>query len=266
MDGDTWREKLTPHSALNLHSAIDEQEYSWLIPIQEFNRKYPTQPTPSADEASRLKELYQYQVLDAPPDPKLDELTLLAADICQAPIALISFVDSDRQWFKSKVGLTISETPRYVAFCAHTIQQSDVLIVSDALADPRFSNNPLVTGSPYIRFYAGAPLVSPNGFALGTLCVIDYVPRELNQQQIRTLQTLSHQVIAQLELDREKTEFQQVTKKLYHLQQQFAERELVSQQESILFNLANQIRHSLDLDTILQTSVDEIRSLLQVDR
>lgn len=243
-----------------------------LIATPQVDRNSPPETLSSWDEAGRLRELYKYQILDTPPDSKLDELTVLAAEICQAPIALIGLVDSDRQWFKSKVGTTISEMPRHVAFGAHAIQQpqiSDVFLVPDALADQRFANNPLVTDYPKIRFYAGVPLITPLGYPVGTLCVMDYVPRTLSQQQLRALQTLTHQVIAQLELGRELIELQQVRTQLQQLQQlrqQFVERESLRQQESILLNLANQIHHSFDLDTILQTSVDEIRNFLRVDR
>jgi signal transduction histidine kinase len=266
MDGDALRENLTPHSATSIRTAARDQNHDWLVSIKLPEQNDSLNNAPFRDEAARLRELYQYHVLDTPPDSRLDELTLLAAEVCQAPVALISFVDRDRQWFKSKIGLSISETPRYISFCTHAIQQSEVFVVPDALKDQRFCNNPVVTADPKIRFYAGAPLINPSGFALGTLCVVDYVPRKLSQQQLKALETLSHQVIAQLELGRETAEFQQVTTKFQQLQQQFAEREVLSQQESILFNLANQIRHSLDLDTILQTSVNEIRNLLQVDR
>ncbi len=217
------------------------------------------------DEADRLKTLYQYQVLDTDPDPELDELTILAAEICQTPIALISFVDRDRQWFKSKVGINLCETPRYVAFCSHAIQQSNVFVVPDALDDPRFVDNPLVVDYPNLRFYAGTPLINADGFALGTLCVVDYQPRQLSQQQIRQLQILGHQVMAQLELKRDALQFQRMRHDFDYLQKQFVECESLSHQESIVFNLANQIRTSLDLDTILKIVVQEVRTLIQAD-
>lgn len=217
------------------------------------------------NETARLQELYRYQVLNTPPEPDLDELTRFAADICQTPIALISLVDADRQWFKSKVGITLSETPRALSFCTHAIQQPDLLVVTDTLFDKRFCQNPGVIGDPKIRFYAGAPLITPTGFVLGTLCVADYQPRQLSQQQLRHLQILSRQVMVQLELRRTTEETSHIQDNLQQLQQQFVEKEKLSQQELILFNLANQIRNSLDLDTILQTAVDEIRHLLQVD-
>lgn len=217
------------------------------------------------NEAARLQELYRYQVLDTPPEPGLDELTMFAAEICQTPIALVSLVDADRQWFKSKVGISITETPRYISFCTHALQQPNLLVVPDTLLDERFSQNPAVTGDPKIRFYAGAPLITPAGFVLGTLCVVDYQPRHLSQQQFKQLQILSRQVMAQLELRRSTVETGQIQINFQQLQQQFVEKEKLSQQELILFNLANQIRNSLDLDTILQTVVDEIHQLLQID-
>jgi PAS domain S-box-containing protein len=152
------------------------------------------------NEAERLAALRGLGILDTLPEPAFDELSALAAYICQTPIALISLVDEDRQWFKSRVGLTACETPRDVAFCAHTIVQPDLLVVPDASVDARFANNPLVTSPPSIRFYAGAPLVTAEGHALGTLCVIDHRPRELTLEQARALRVLSHQVVAQLRL------------------------------------------------------------------
>lgn len=154
------------------------------------------------DEPQRLESLRQYAVLDTPAEAAFDDLTELAAHICEAPIALISLIDENRQWFKSKVGLDASETSRDVAFCAHAIHQPDLFIVPDATLDERFADNPLVTGEPRIRFYAGAPLLTPDGHALGTLCVIDYQPRELRPDQQRALRVLSRNVIGQLELRR----------------------------------------------------------------
>src|SRR6516165_2223647 len=159
-------------------------------------------PVPE-NEGERLAALRGLGILDTAPEPAYDELSALAAYMCQTPIALISLVDENRQWFKSKVGLTAGKTPRDVAFCAHTIIQPDLLIVPDAIADQRFANNPLVTSPPSIRFYAGAPLVTEEGYALGTLCVIDHKPRELTPEQAESLRILSHQVMAQIRLHKQ---------------------------------------------------------------
>lgn len=153
-----------------------------------------------AKETLRLAKLQGYGVLDTIPEPVYDDITSLAAHICQVPIALVSLIDAERQWFKSKVGLDVSETHRSMAFCNQTIQQSGVLVVEDASVDERFKSNPLVTGEPFIRFYAGAPLMTPDGHALGSLCVIDHRPRQLTVPQIHGLRVLSRQVVAQLEL------------------------------------------------------------------
>src|SRR5580765_6938501 len=162
----------------------------------------------SDSEKRRLKVLWQYDVLDTIPEALFDDLTELAAGICEAPIALISLVDEKRQWFKSKFGTTINETSRDVSFCSHAIQQPDLFIIPDATQDARFASNPLVTSDPKIRFYAGAPLTTPDGYALGTLCVIDKVPRELRSEQKQALRILARHVVSQLELRRRSKETQ----------------------------------------------------------
>jgi len=154
------------------------------------------------NEAERLAALREYRILDTMAEQAYDDLTALAAYLCGVPIAMISLVDESRQWFKSKLGLNQRETPRDVAFCAHAILQSEPLIVRDALKDTRFSDSALVTRSPHIRFYAGFPLASPEGFALGTLCAIDRKPRQLSAEQKGAMQALSRQVMALLELRR----------------------------------------------------------------
>lgn len=158
------------------------------------------------NEKKRLKVLWQYEVLDTVPEEVFDDLTELAARICEAPIALISLVDEDRQWFKSKHGVSIPETSRDISFCAYAITQTELFIVPDATQDPRFAGNRLVTSEPRIRFYAGAPLITPDGHALGTLCVIDKVPRLLRPDQQQALQILAHHVVSQLELRRRSRE------------------------------------------------------------
>lgn len=153
------------------------------------------------NERSRIQALHEYAILDTLEDLAFNDIAKLASFICEAPIALISLVDNDRQWFKARVGLQAQQTPREHAFCAHAIlQPQEVMVVNDARLDPRFLQNPLVTGHPGIRFYAGAPLVTPDGQALGTLCVIDSAPREMPTEKIDALRALSRLAMAQLEL------------------------------------------------------------------
>jgi GAF domain-containing protein len=158
-------------------------------------------PSKPVNEKQRLATLRGYEILDTEPEAAFDDLTFLASYICQTPIALISLIDVDRQWFKSKVGISMTETSRDIAFCASTVLQSDVFIVPDASEDDRFSENPLVVSEPRIRFYAGASLMT-EGHALGALCVIDRVPRTLSPEQLDALRALSRQVQAQFDLRR----------------------------------------------------------------
>ncbi|MGA7179506.1 MAG: sensor domain-containing diguanylate cyclase [Thiobacillaceae bacterium] len=173
------------------------------------------------NETARLQALHRYAILDTLEEQAFNDVTMLASFICETPIALISLVDSERQWFKSRLGLQAAQTPREHAFCAHAIlQPNEVLVVSDAQSDPRFVDNPLVTGEPRIRFYAGAPLMTPAGHPLGTVCVIDRTPRELSEEKVEALRALSRQVVAQLELRRIVAEIQLSTIELKAYQRQ----------------------------------------------
>lgn len=160
-------------------------------------------PPNRKDEAARIDSLKKLNILDTLPEEAYDNIAYLASQIADTPIALVSLIDSRRQWFKSHVGLEVKETPREYAFCTYAILSPErMLIVPDATRDERFKSNPLVTGEPEIRFYAGSPLVLSNGMPMGTLCVIDRKARSLTEGQLRGLQILSEQVVAQLELRR----------------------------------------------------------------
>ena len=172
-------------------------------------RAFPV-PIPK-DEPKRLATLHKYQILDSPPEEQFDALTELAAHICGTPVALLTLIDSDRQWFKSKLGVTLSETSRDFAFCAHAIMVRDLFVVPDASKDRRFASNPLVRANPKIRFYAGMPLVTSSNQALGTLCVIDRVPRKLTRAQADALKALGQQAMHQLEARREMLELKKTS-------------------------------------------------------
>ncbi len=171
-------------------------------------------PPPAKNEAERLAVLQSYGVLDTPAEKDFDDLVDLAAHICGAPMAFISLVDADRQWFKASYGLTEKETPRDISFCGHTILQKHLFVVPDATTDARFADNPLVTGNPSFRFYAGAPLVAPEGQTLGALCVMDRQPRQLTPEQEHALLVLSRHVMAQLELRRQTRQMTRVNRTL----------------------------------------------------
>lgn len=162
-----------------------------------------------ANETLRLQALQSYEILDTEPEQGFDDIVKIAAQICDTPIALVSLVDDERQWFKAKIGLDAIETDRDVAFCAHAIlSPEEVLHVPDTELDVRFKDNPLVTGGPKISFYAGAPLLTQDGCALGTLCVIDQQPRDLSTKQLSALKALARQIVAQFELRRALAETQ----------------------------------------------------------
>jgi anti-sigma regulatory factor (Ser/Thr protein kinase) len=153
-------------------------------------------------EAARLEALRKYEILDTDPEVGFDDLALLASHICATPMAAITLVDQDRQWFKARIGVPVRETPRSISFCTHAIKQRGIFVVPDASKDERLRDNPQVTGDLHIRFYAGAPLITREGHALGTLCVVDRRPRHLSEAQAEALAALRRQVEAQLELRR----------------------------------------------------------------
>lgn len=162
---------------------------------------YPGIPTP-ADEAERQAALESYRILDTEPEEVYDDIVTIASQICDAPIALITLLDGDRQWFKARHGLDATGTHRREAFCSYTIMGDGPMVVRDATADERFADNPVVTGEMGIRFYAGAPLRTPDGHGLGSLCVIDTTPRDIDADQVTALERLSRMVVRQLELHR----------------------------------------------------------------
>jgi GAF domain-containing protein len=184
------------------------------------------------DETGRLAALQRYRILDTNPERAFDDLTLLASHICETPIALISLIDADRQWFKSRVGISLAETSRSVSFCTHAIQHRELYVVPDVLDNATFRDNPFVVAENGIRFYAGAPLVTPQGYALGTLCVVDRVPRTLTPEQIEALDALRRQAEAQLEL----------RARLVDLEQALAERDRAEAQQTALID---ELRESL---------------------
>ncbi len=158
------------------------------------------EPDEPSNEVARLEELRSFGILDTLTEEVYDDLVRLAAHIANTPIALVSLIDEDRQWFKARVGLDASQTPRGVSFCGHVVADGKTLVVDDSLADERFADNPLVVGQPQVRFYAGAPIVTQAGHVLGTLCVIDHQPRALDPEKVRLLEALARQVMTQLEL------------------------------------------------------------------
>lgn len=195
-----------------------------------------------ATEEARLEALRSYRILDTEPERAFDDLALLASRLCGTPIALITLIDRDRQWVKSRIGVEVAETSREVAFCDHAIRDHGLFCVPDATRDERFRDNPFVVSEPKIRFYTGAPLVTPDGHALGTLCVLDRKPRILTAEQREGLDALRRQVVAQLTLRRN----------LVELQEALAERDRVEQERERLLEELRKLSDLLPLSTACQ--------------
>src|SRR4051812_20018766 len=200
-------------------------------------------------ETDRQEALRRYAVLGTPRERDFDQLAGLASEICRTRFAAISIIDADHQWFKATVGLTVAEIPRAMSLCAETIQQEDVLVVNDALNDPRFRESFFVTGEPHIRFYAGAPLTTPAGHRLGTICVMDVEPSALTPQQAAALLSLGQQVMSQLELRRLEAEGRT------------ADQELKS-----LLDVNIAVGRHLDRDELFGAIASSLRNILETDR
>jgi PAS domain S-box-containing protein len=208
-----------------------------------------------ANESQRLHALHRYEILDTAPEQEFDDITLLAARICGTPMAMISLVDEKRQWFKSRVGMAESELSRDSAFCAEGILQTDLFVLEDTQADPRFAKNPLVTGNSKIRFYAGSPLITPDGHALGMLCVMDRVPRQLNPEQKTALQVLSRQVVALLGLQRN----------LKELHETIAQRNRAEQKLNLEYAVSRILAKSLSWEKTIREIIQIICELMHWD-
>jgi len=206
------------------------------------------QHQPLDGEAGRLKALDSYNVLDTLPEKEYDAITRLASYICNVPIALISLIDGERQWFKSRVGLDAGETPRADAFCSHTILNNEIFEVSNALEEDLFKDNVFVTGNPHIRFYAGAPLIDPDGHRLGSLCVIDTVPRKLTAEQLDAMRTLADEVMSQLILKKQKRELEESLK--------------VHEEFHNLFNISPEIHYIANADSTIELINNAVTGIL----
>jgi two-component sensor histidine kinase len=210
------------------------------------------QSRPPWDEAERLAVLRQYGILDTPPEAEFEDIVRIAAHVCEAPIAVVNLIEDHRQWFKAEVGLGVRETPLDVSICAHAILQPGLFVVPDTTEDPRFNCNPLVTGEPYLRFYAGALLQTREGLPLGTVCVLDYKPRGLTEEQAFTLQALARQVMGHLELRRSAREAEQRT----------AEAQRYAEQLQALARASLRITAAETLDATIKEVVEAAREIV----
>lgn len=206
---------------------------------------YIPAPIPK-NELQRLAELYRYEVLDSESEREFDELTLLAAEHCGVPMSVVSLVDKDRQWFKSKVGIELDETPREYSFCAHAILDDKILLIEDAHQDERFRENPLVVGPPGVRFYAGVPLRTASGHTLGAFCVIDSRPRSLSPLQLKTISVLADQVMTQLELRLRLREVEGYATRLEALAEQRAQQLAHTERLSLIGTMCTGVAHEIN--------------------
>lgn len=225
-----------------------------------------TAATP-VNEEFRLQDLYSYDLLDTASESDFDDLVELASQICQCPISLISLLDKDRQWFKARSGWEVQSTPRDVAFCSHAILQDDVMVVEDSFRDERFIDNPLATGSMNIRFYAGAPIVSPTGHKLGTLCIIDHKPKKLTAEEERALQLLSNQVTKLLEIRKKNMLIRQRAEEMLVLKSR-AMRQLMQETETGKKELAASLHEGFAQEiasSILYLKMAEEQQTIRID-
>lgn len=211
-----------------------------------------------SNEVKRIKALNSYKILDTLPEEDYDRLTFIASHICDTPIALVSLIDPKRQWFKSHHGLDATETPREFAFCAHAINSPDeVLIIPDARKDERFHDNPLTTDAPNVIFYAGAPLVTSEGYSLGTICVIDNQPRTITEKQISALKALANQVVALLELRKKNKELEDKNNQISNLNKEL---------ESFSYRLSHDLKTPIrGINNISEWILDDEQESLSTD-
>ncbi len=199
------------------------------------------------DEFKRLTELLELEMLDTPPDPVFDEITAIAKELCQTPISLVALIDSTREWFKSKQGTDLSEFPRDMSFCGHAIASKDIFIVPNAGEDPRFADNPLVTGPTKLIFYAGVPLRTANGYGIGTLCVADHVPRQLTPMQIQGLKVLAKNVTRLFELKSQNREIKRLAQNIAEKEQQIIETARLASLGEMAGGMAHEINNPLSI-------------------
>lgn len=214
--------------------------------------RYMKKPEVLENELARLQTLLEYEILDTAPEIEYDDITDMASMICDTPIALISLSDENRQWFKSRRGLDANEIPRDISFCGHVIQGQKVMNVPDSLKDERFFDNPFVLGPPYARFYAGAPILAPNGLATGTVCVIDRQPRQLSEKQLNSLEALARLVAGQLEtrkanaaIRRQLQELQDCSKKISRQEEALVHSAKMTSLGEMASGLAHEINNPL---------------------